>query len=71
MKMIVAQLNDMLKMLVDIHQGVEQIDKEYSKQIWFDDIDQKVFSLKHKVNNWPKEEEKEQKRDHSSRSSAR
>ena len=65
-----AELNDMFKMLVGIHEEFEQIDKEYTDNIWFDDIDQKVFSFKHKVHNWLKEEEKEQ-RDHSSRSSTR
>ena len=49
-----AQLNDMFKMLVDIHEEFEQIDKEYTDNIWFDDIDQKVFSFKHKVHNWSK-----------------
>ena len=62
-------MNDMFKMLVDIHEEFEQIDKEYTNDIEFDNIDQKVFSLKHKVHNWLKEEEKEHKRDHSSRSS--
>ena len=42
-----------------------------SDNIWFDDIDQKVFSFKHKVHNWLKEQEKEHKRDHSSKSSTR
>ena len=44
-----AQLNYMLKMLVDIHEEFEQIDKDYTNNIWFDNIDQKVFSFKHKV----------------------
>ena len=34
-----AQLNDMFKMLVDIHEEFEQIDKEYTDNIWFDYID--------------------------------
>ena len=46
-----AQLNDLFKMLVDIHEGFEQIDKEYTDNIWFDDIDQKMLSFKHKVHN--------------------
>ena len=66
-----AQLNSMFKMLVDIHEEFEQIEKEYTDDIWFDDIDQKVFSFTHKVHNWLKEEKKEHKRDHSSRSSTR
>ena len=67
-----VQLNDMFKMVVGIHEEFEHIDKEYTDNIWFDNIDQKVFSFKHKVYNWLKEEEKEQhKRDHSSGSSTR
>ena len=60
-----AQLNGMFKMLVDIHEEFELIDKEHTNDISFDDIDQKVFSLKHKLHNWLKEEEKKHKRDHS------
>ena len=58
-------------MLVDIHEEFESIDKEYTDNIWFDDVDQKVLFFKHKVHNWLKEDEKEHKRDHSSRSSTR
>ena len=56
---------------MDIHEEFEQIDREYTIDIWFGDIDQKVFSFKHKVHNWLKEGEKEHKRNHSSRSSTR
>ena len=70
-KQVLAQPNDMFKMLVDIHEEFEQIDKEYTNDIWFDKIDQEMFSFKHKVHNWLKEEEKEHKRSHSSRSSTR
>ena len=67
-----VQLNDMFKMVVGIHEEFEHIDKEYTDNIWFDNIDQKVFCFKRKVYNWLKEEEKEQhKRDHSSGSSTR
>ena len=44
-----AQLNYMFKMLVDIPEEFEQIGKDYIDNIWFDNIDQKVFSFKHKV----------------------
>ena len=43
-----AQLN-MFKMLVDIREEFQQIDKKYTDDIWFDNINQKVFSFKHKV----------------------
>ena len=43
-----AQLN-MFKMLVDIHEEFQQIDKKYNDDIWFGNINQKVFSFKHKV----------------------
>ena len=51
-------------MLVDIHEEFEEVDKEYTDEIWFDDIAQKVFSFKCKVHNWLEEEEKEHKRDY-------
>ena len=66
-----AQMNDLCKMVVDIHGDFEELDKEYTDGIWFGDIYQKVFSFKHTVQNWLKEEEKEQKRHHLSRSSTR
>ena len=44
-----AQLNDMFRMLVDIHEEQEEIDAEYDDEIWFDGLDQKVFSFKHEV----------------------
>ena len=48
----------MFKILVDIYEEFEQIGKDYADDIWFDDIDQKVFSFKYKGHNWMKEEEK-------------
>ena len=66
-----AQLNDMFKILVDIHEEFKQIDKDYTNDIWFDNTYQKVLSFKHKMHNWLKEEEKEHKRNNSLRSSTR
>ena len=53
------------------YEEFKQIDKEYTENIWFDDIDQKVFSFKHKVHNWVKGEKKEHKRNHLSKNSTR
>ena len=53
------QLNDMFKMLVEIHEELENIDDQYTEELWFEDIDQKVFSFKHKVHNWLREAEKQ------------
>ena len=50
------QLNDMFKMLVEL---------------WFDDIDQKVFSFKYKVHNWLREVEKQDKSERSFKSSSK
>ena len=44
-------------MLVKMHEELEEIDEEYDDKIWFDDMDQKIFSFKHKVYNWLKEGE--------------
>ena len=53
------QLNDMFKMLVEIHEELENIDNQYTDELWLEDIDQKVFSFKHKVHNWLREVEKQ------------
>ena len=57
------QLNDMFKVLVEIHEELESID-----ELWFEDIDQKVFSFKRKVHNWLRELEKQDKSGRSSKS---
>ena len=38
-----AQLNDMCKMLVEIHEEQEEINEEYDDEIWFDDMDRKIW----------------------------
>ena len=58
-------------MLVEIHEEQEEIDEEYGDEIWFDDIDQKIFSFRHKVHNWLKEGEKLRKSDQVSRCSSK
>ena len=52
-----TQLNYMFKLAVDIHKEMEMLDNNYSDEIWFDDLDQRVFTFKHKVHNWLKESE--------------
>ena len=58
-----AQLSNTFRMLVEIHEEQEEIDEEYDNEIWFDDMDQKIFSFKHKVHNCLKEGEKLRKSD--------
>ena len=58
MKEELTQLSDMFRMRVDIHEKQEEIDEEYDDNMRFDDLDQKIFSFKHKVHNWLKEGEK-------------
>ena len=66
-----AQLNDMFRMLVEIHEEQEEIDEEYDDEMWFDDMDQKILSFKHKMHNWLKEGEKPRKPDQGSRCSSK
>ena len=65
------QLNDMFKMLVEIHGELENIDDQYTDELWFEDIDQKVFSFKYKVHNWLREVEKQDKSGRSFKSSSK
>ena len=43
------QPNDILKMVVEIHEELENIDDQYTDELWFEDIDQKHFSFMCKV----------------------
>ena len=65
------QLSDMFKMLVEIHEELENIDGQYTDELWFEDIDQKIFSFKHKVHKWLREVEKKDKSGRSSKSSSK
>ena len=71
MKEELAQLNDMFRMLVEIHEEQEEIDEECDDEIWFDDLNQKIFSFKYKVHNWLKKGEKIRKSDQVSRCSSK
>ena len=44
----------MFRILVEINEEKEEIDKDYDDEIWFDDTDQKILSFKQKVHNWLK-----------------
>ena len=48
-------------MLVKICEKLENIDDQYTDKLWFEDIDLKLFSFKHKVHNWLREVEKQDK----------
>lgn len=50
-----AQLIDMFKLIEDVNQEMTELDDNYTEQLWFADIDKKVFSLKQKFHNWLKE----------------
>ena len=43
------QLNNMFKMLVEIHEELDKIDVQYTDELWFEDIDQKLFSFMRKI----------------------
>ena len=58
-------------MLVEIREQQKEIDEEYDDEIWFDDMDLKILSFKHKVYSWLKEGEKLRKLDQVSRCSSK
>ena len=39
----------MFKTLVEIHEELDNIDDQYTDELWFEDIDQKLFSFMCKV----------------------
>ena len=46
-----VQLSDIFKMIEDIHQGMIELDDNCTEELWFTEINEKVFSFKHKVHN--------------------
>ena len=64
-----AQLNNMFRMLIEIHEEQEEIDEEYDDELWFNDMDETIFSFIHKVHNCLGE--KSRKSDQASRCSSK
>ena len=64
-----AQLNDIFKLIEGINQEMTELDDDYTEELWFTDIDEKVFSFKHKVHNWLREGDEIQRIEKKSRSS--
>ena len=64
-----AQLSDTFKLIEDINQEMIELDDNYTEGLWFTDIDEKVFSFKHKVHNWLREGYEMQRKEKKSRSS--
>ena len=64
-----AQLNDIYRLLVYINDEMTEIDVNYSEELWFAKIKEKVFSFKHKIHNWLRGGENSLKRERGSKSS--
>ena len=64
-----AQLNDIYRLLVYINDEMTEIDVNYSEELWFSKIKEKVFSFKHKIHNWLRGGENSLKRERGSKSS--
>ena len=51
----------MFKMLIEIHEELENIDDQNTDKLWFEDVDQKDFSFNYEVHNCLREVEKQDK----------
>ena len=47
-----AQFSDTYKLIVEINDGMTDIDVNCSEDLWFSEICKKVFPFKHKLHNW-------------------
>ena len=47
-----AQFSDTYKLIVEINDGMTDIDVNCSEDVWFSEIFKKVFPFKHKLHNW-------------------
>ena len=50
------QLNDVFKLIDEINQEMIELDDNYTENMWFSDINDKVLAFKHKIHNCLKEE---------------
>ena len=51
------QLNDVFKLINEINQEMTELDDNYMEGMWFSDIDDKIFTFKHRIHNWLREGE--------------
>ena len=51
----IAQLSDKFKLIEAINQEIIELDDNYTEELWLTDINQKLFSFKHKFHNWLRE----------------
>ena len=65
------QMNDVFKLTHDINQEMIQLDENYTKDMWFNDIADRVFAFKQRIHNWLKEGEMLLKFERKSKSSGK
>ena len=51
------QLNDVFKLKDKINQDINELDGNYTEDMWLSDIDNKTFVFKHRIQNWLKKKE--------------
>ena len=51
----IAQLSDKFKLIEAINQEIIELDDNYTEELWLTDINEKLFSFKHKFHNWLRE----------------
>ena len=69
-----GQFNDLIKMLVSVHEecnGLLREDERQNDDEWFDEIVTQAFSFKRKINAWLRERERGIRKETSSRSSSK
>ena len=57
MKEELQQLNDVFKLKDKINQDINELDGNYTEDMWLSDIDNKTFVFKHRIYNWLKKKE--------------
>ena len=66
------QFDDVFKLLTEVHQQHCKLlseEEQHADNQWFEDVDEMVFSFKHHVYNWVRQNEEDKRR--SSKSSAK
>ena len=53
------QLDDLFQIIESIQKEMVTLDPNYNDDDWFDQLDEKVFSIKYKIHGWLKDVENE------------
>ena len=68
-----SQLSDKFELIEEINQEMIEVDYDHTEELWFAEVDERIFSFSHKICNFLRkgiEQQKKERRSKSSRSTS-